>query len=210
MGRRRNLRDRTQRHDAAYRKAKDEGFAARAVYKLRELDSRFRLLAPGKRVLDLGCWPGSWLQYAADKVGAEGIVVGIDLRAVDIALPSWVETVTGDIEQLDPTRALARWGSFDVVLSDMAPQTSGDKATDQWRSEALFERAHWLAAHLLRPGGHFAAKVFQGGRFPELLAGMRRDFQETRAFRAPSSRKSSTEQYLVGRGLRATRQPTSE
>jgi 23S rRNA (uridine2552-2'-O)-methyltransferase len=210
MGRRKNLRDRSQRHDAAYRQAKQEGFAARAVYKLRELDKRFRLLGPGKRVLDLGCWPGSWLQYAAEKVGSEGLVVGIDLRPVDVSLPPWVETVTGDVEHLDLQRVIERWGEFDVVLSDMAPQTSGDKATDQWRSEALFEQAHGLATRLLRPGGHFAGKVFQGGRFPELLAALRAEFQEARAFRAPSSRKSSTEQYLVGRGLRASRRPSGE
>ena len=209
MGRRRKLSDRSHRHDAAYRRAKDEGFAARAIYKLREIDGRFHLLAPGKRVLDLGCWPGSWLQHAAERVGDEGVVVGIDLRAVDLALPPWVETVVGDVEQLEPERVLERWGPFDVVLSDMAPHTSGDKTTDQWRSEALFQRAHTLAVALLRPGGHFAGKVFQGGGFPELLVAMRRDFQEVRAFRAPSSRKTSREQYLIGRGRKAAAAPSS-
>src|SRR5690606_15190938 len=96
------LGDKSARHDAAYRRAKQEGFAARAVYKLEELDRRFHLLAPGRRVLDLGCWPGSWMQYAGQRVGEEGLVVGIDLRPVELALPPWCEAFVADVETLDP------------------------------------------------------------------------------------------------------------
>jgi 23S rRNA (uridine2552-2'-O)-methyltransferase len=206
MGRR-PLHDRSARHDAAYRRAKDEGFAARAVYKLQELDKRFRLLAPGKRVLDLGCWPGSWMQYAAERVGEEGLVVGIDLREVELSLPPWCTSIVGDVEELDPQALLDEHGPFDVVLSDMAPKTSGDRGTDFYRSEALFERALFIATTVLRPGGHFAAKVFQGGAFPQLLTAVRARFSECKPFHARDTRVGSSEQYVVGRGRKGSAPP---
>lgn len=203
MPRRRKLSDRRARHDAAYRRAKDSGFAARAVFKLEELDKRFRLLGPGKHVLDLGCWPGSWMQYAAGKVGEEGLVVGIDLREVELTLPPWCEAIVADAETLDPAVLLERYGAFDVVLSDMAPKTTGDRRSDQFRSEALTRRALKIARAVLRPGGHFAAKVFQGGGFKELLEEVQQAFQEGRAYVSKATRAGSPEQYLVGRGLRS-------
>ena len=104
MARKRKLDDRSARHDAAYRRAKQEGFAARAVYKLQELDQRFSLLGHGRRVLDLGCWPGSWMQHAAQRVGEEGLVIGLDLRPVELALPPWCEAFVVDVDELDPAR----------------------------------------------------------------------------------------------------------
>lgn len=198
----RKLSDRRARHDAAYRRAKDEQFAARAIYKLEQIDRRFRLLARGRRVLDLGCWPGSWLQYAADKVGEDGLVVGIDLKEVEIALPPWVETAVGDVEAIDPAELTDRFGPFDVVLSDMAPHTTGDRHSDQWRSEELFLRALTIARSVLRPGGHFAAKVFQGARFKELIQAVAAAFQTAKPIRPEATRARSLEQYIVGRGLR--------
>jgi 23S rRNA (uridine2552-2'-O)-methyltransferase len=197
------LGDRGARQDAAYRRAKAEGFAARAVFKLEELDKRFKLLVPGRRVLDLGCWPGSWMQYAAERVGPEGFVLGLDLRPVEIALPGWTETRIADVEETDAAALAAELGPFDVVLSDMAPHTTGDKASDQFRSEALCERALLVARTVLRPGGHFAAKLFQGGGFAALLADVRAAFAEGRAVHTEASRAGSREQYLVGRGLKA-------
>lgn len=203
MGRR-PLRDRSARHDAAYRRAKDEGFAGRAVYKLQELDKRFRLIAKGKRVLDLGCWPGSWMQYVSERVGEDGLVVGIDLRPVEVPLPSWCHPFVADVEEIDPADLLARFGPFDVVLSDMAPHTSGDRGTDRFRSEALFERALLLATAVLRPGGHFAAKVFQGGAFPQLISAVRERFSECKPFHTRETRVGSPEQYIVGRGRKGS------
>lgn len=202
MARRGGLGQRSQRHDAAYSRAKREGFAARAVYKLTELDQRFRLLGPRKRVLDLGCWPGSWMQYAAERVGEAGFVVGIDLKPVETPLPPWTASLVADVETLDVEAFKQRFEAFDVVLSDMAPHTTGDRAMDKWRSEELFLRALELATALLRPGGHFAAKVFQGGRFGELGQAVRKSFQESKAFHADATRTHSTEQYIVGRGLK--------
>ncbi len=198
------LGDRGARHDAAYRRAKQEGFAARAVYKLEELDRRFNLLGQGRRVLDLGCWPGSWMQYSADRVGEEGHVVGIDLRPVELALPTWCEAFVADVEELDPRVLLDRFGTFDVVLSDMAPRTIGDNTTDALRSEALFERALELASVVLRPGGHFAGKVFQGGGFTGLLERVRGLFLQTKPFHTKATRAGSAEHYLVGQGRRPT------
>lgn len=207
MGRR-PLHDRRARHDAAYQRAKDEGFAARAVYKLQELDKRFRLLGPGKRVLDLGCWPGSWMQHTAERVGEEGFVLGIDLRPVEIALPSWCTTLVADVEELDPQALVDEHGAFDIVLSDMAPKTSGDRGTDRYRSEALFQRALDIAIVVLRPGGHFAAKVFQGGAFPQLLTAVRKTFSECKPFHTRDTRVGSPEQYVVGRGRKGGATPS--
>ena len=199
MSARPKLSDRAARHDAAYKRAKQENFAARAIYKLEEIDRRFGLLRPGARVLDLGCWPGSWIQYVAQRVGPEGSILGVDLRSVAIALPPSAVTVVADVFEWAPPADRP----FDVVLSDMAPQTTGDRHNDQWRSEELALRAIELATQALRPGGHVVVKVFQGGRFPELLAALRRAFQEARPYHAKNTRVTSTEQYLVGRGLKA-------
>jgi len=199
------LSDKASRHDAAYLRAKRENYAARAIYKLEEIDKRFHLLRPGQRVLDLGCWPGSWMQYAAQKVGDTGLVVGIDLRPVTVAFAANVYHSVADVWEWTPA-LLASEGQevrFDLVVSDMAPQTTGDKHTDQYRSEALAARALELARQALRPGGHLVAKVFQGGQFPELLKQWREAFQETKPYHAKNTRVGSTEQYLVGRGLRA-------
>lgn len=201
------LGDRSARHDAAYRRAKQEGFAARAVYKLEELDRRFKLLGPRRRVLDLGCWPGSWMQYAAGRVGEEGLVIGLDLRPVELALPEWCEAFVADVDELDPQTLLDRFGPFDVVLSDMAPKTIGDATTDRLRSEALFERALDIAMVVLRPGGHFAGKVFQGGGFGGLIERMREAFSQHKPFHTKGTRTGSAEHYLVGQGRRASSSP---
>jgi 23S rRNA (uridine2552-2'-O)-methyltransferase len=201
---RRKLGDRRARRDHAYRQAKDQGYAARAVFKLEELDKKFKLLVPGRRVLDLGCWPGSWMQYAAQRVGEDGFVLGLDLRRVELALPSWAKAGVADVEELDPAKLVEQFGDFDVVVSDMAPKTSGDRASDQFRSEALVERALVFAQTVLRPGGHFAAKVFQGPGFQELLKQVRASFSECKSFHTTATRAGSKEQYIVGRGLKAS------
>lgn len=198
------LGDKRNRHDPAYLRAKKENFAARAIYKLEELDQKFRLIKPGMAVLDLGCWPGSWLQYAVQKAGPEATLVGIDLKPVEIALPSNVQTFVGDVTKLKLDRLVERFGRFDLVLSDMAPNTTGNKDFDIPASEDLFLRALDIASATLRIGGHFCAKVFQGGRFPELLREVERRFQQGRAYRCEHTRKTSREQYVVGRGLKAS------
>jgi 23S rRNA (uridine2552-2'-O)-methyltransferase len=159
-------------------------------------------LSPGRKVLDLGCWPGSWMQYASDRVGEHGLVVGIDLKALEIALPTWCESIVADVYELRPEQLVERYGPFDVVVSDMAPHTIGDRTTDQLRSEELTRRAFEFACGALRPGGHFAAKVFQGGGLKALLTDVQAAFQEGRSFHAQASRTQSRELYVVGRGLK--------
>ena len=204
MAARKGLGDKRNRHDPAYLRAKRENFAGRAVYKLEEIDQRFRLIKPGAQILDLGCWPGSWLQYAVDKAGDEATLVGIDLAPVEIALPANVTTFVGDVTKLKLERVVERFGRFDLVLSDMAPNTTGNKDYDISASEDLFARALDVASACSRIGAHFCAKVFQGGRFGELLREVESRYQQAKAYRCANTRKQSREQYIVGRGLKGS------
>ncbi len=200
------LRDRRTRHDGYYRQAKDRRYAARSVFKLEELDKRFSLLKPGRRVLDLGCRPGSWLQYACARVGDRGHVVGLDREPLEIALPPNATTLTGDVLSIDPSELRAALpgdaGCFHLVLSDMAPDTSGVAFTDQVRSVELFTRALDLAVALGCPGGSFLGKLFMGEGFQETLARVRQQFKRAKTVRPKATRSSSTEVYLVGTGLK--------
>jgi len=196
------LEDRSVRRDRFHQKAKKEGYLARAVYKLEELDTKFHLFAPGQRVLDLGCAPGSWLQYARSKVGDKGVLVGLDrgpLRG-DVA---GARIVVGDVLTIDPAVLKGDVTAFDVVLSDMAPDTSGVRSLDQARSEMLFERALEIAIAVLAPGGNFAGKLFQGPDFKRLLEAVRARFATAKTMKPESSRQISIEQYVVGKGFKA-------
>jgi 23S rRNA (uridine2552-2'-O)-methyltransferase len=195
------LSDRGKRHDTFFQRARQKGFVARSVFKLEELDHRFRLFRKGARVLDLGCRPGSWLQYAAKAAGAEAQLVGVDRTPLDIALPGCREVV-GDVFELEPQALLGPLAAFDVVLSDMAPDTSGVRFVDQTRSEALFERALVIAEQTLAPGGHFVGKLFQGGEFQQLVKRTRQGFTEVRIVKPEGSRTESMEQYVVALGWR--------
>jgi len=191
------LADRSVRRDRFHQKAKREGYLARAVYKLSELDERFEIFAPAQRVLDLGCAPGSWLQYARSKVGERGVLVGLDrqpLRA-DVA---GARIVVGDVMTIDPAEL---GGPVDVVLSDMAPDTSGIRSLDQARSEALFERALEIAVAVLAPTGNFVGKLFQGPDFKKLTEDVRKRFTVMKTAKPASSRQISIEQYVIGKGF---------
>jgi 23S rRNA (uridine2552-2'-O)-methyltransferase len=190
------LGDRNQRHDAFHQKAKKEGFAARAVYKLQEIDEKHHLFRPGQSVLDLGCRPGSWLQYARRKVGERPLLVGIDREPLAITIPN-SEIVIGDIFKVTPGDLAFGLAGFEVVLSDMAPDTSGIRSLDQARSEALFERALDLCDALLLPGGHFVGKLFQGPDFQRIIKRCRATFTKAVTAKPESSRKDSIEQYVV-------------
>jgi len=195
------LGDRGKRHDPFYRRAKRESFAARSVYKLEEIDRRFRLLRPGARVLDLGCRPGSWLQYAARAVGERGALVGVDREPLDVAVPR-ARIEVGDVFAIDIPRLLGDLSHFDVVLSDMAPDTTGVRSLDQARSEALFERALAIAEATLAAHGGFVGKLFQGPAWTQLLSRARARFDEVRTVKPEGSRKESIEQYVVGVNFR--------
>jgi 23S rRNA (uridine2552-2'-O)-methyltransferase len=192
------LKDRKHRQDGFYRKAKAEQFASRAVYKLEEIDRRFHLLKKGFRVLDLGCWPGSWMQYTAQRVGPVGRVTGVDLKPVDLVLPRWTRTVTGNVNDMDPAVLVDdEVPAYDAVLSDMAPKTSGIRISDVARSFDLYVRALEIAEAVLRPGGHFVGKLFQGGGFDEALRRTKKAFKRVKTLKPRGSRSQSMELYVV-------------
>jgi 23S rRNA (uridine2552-2'-O)-methyltransferase len=196
------LADRSVRRDRFHQKAKKQGFLARAVYKLEEIDEKFDLFAPGQRVLDLGCAPGSWLQYVRGKVGDRGMLVGLD-RGPLRGVVAGARIVVGDVMTIDPKELLGELPAFDVVLSDMAPDTTGIRSLDQARSEALFERALELAVALLAPGGNFVGKLFQGPDFKKLIEQVRSHFAIAKSAKPASSRQISIEQYVIGKDFRS-------
>ncbi|MEJ2155354.1 MAG: RlmE family RNA methyltransferase [Desulfobacteraceae bacterium] len=185
------------------RKAKKENYAARSVYKLAEIQKKHRLIKKGGRVLDLGCAPGSWLQFAAEKTGPKGEVVGVDLKPVTIKVPGHVTVVTGDIDALFRDGDLPQGSGFSVVLSDMAPATTGNKHADAVRSFVLCETALAVAEKVLRPGGHFVCKIFQGEDFKSFCDSVRERFDKMQIFKPQSSRKGSKEIFIIGLNKKA-------
>jgi 23S rRNA (uridine2552-2'-O)-methyltransferase len=178
------------------------GYRSRAAFKLIQLDDRFHLLKPGMRIVDLGCAPGGWAQIAARRVGAQGRVVGIDLLPTDPIESATL--LTGDFRNTEMAGHIreALGGPADLVLSDMAAPATGHAATDHLRVVALAEGAFAFAESLLKPGGAFVAKVFQGGAEGELLAALKRAFAEVRHAKPAASRAESAETYVVAKGFR--------
>jgi 23S rRNA (uridine2552-2'-O)-methyltransferase len=190
-----------QLNDPYVAEAKRLGYRSRAAFKLIQLDDRFRLLQPGRRVVDLGCAPGGWTQVAVARAGG-GYVVGIDLAATaPLAGALLVQGDAADPAMLTAMRA-ALGGSADLVLSDMAPPATGHAATDHWRAAALAEAAFAVAQDLLAPGGAFVAKVFRGGAEGALLAALKGAFAAVRHAKPPASRAESAETYVVAKGFR--------
>jgi 23S rRNA (uridine2552-2'-O)-methyltransferase len=189
-----------QLNDPYVAAAKVQGWRSRAAFKLIELDERFKLLRPGVRVVDLGAAPGGWIQVAVQR-GA-GTVVALDLLPID-KLPGAV-LLEGDFS--DPAVAAevaaALGGKADLVLSDMAPNTTGHAATDHLRIMALAEAALEFAVDVLAEGGTFVAKVFQGGSEREMLLRLKQSFATVRHAKPPASRKESSELYVVAQGFR--------
>jgi len=191
-----------QLNDPWVAEAKARGFRSRAAFKLLQLDEKAGLLRPGLRVVDLGAAPGGWSQVAAEKVGPKGRVVGIDLLPVE-PLPG-VELLQLDfLEETAPERLRAALGGpADLVLSDMAPGSSGHPATDHLRIMGLAEAALDFAEAVLAPGGGFVAKVWQGGSEKELLERLKRRFAKVRHVKPPASRAESAELFVVATGFR--------
>jgi 23S rRNA (uridine2552-2'-O)-methyltransferase len=199
----RNPQNKYQTADFYARKAKKEEFAARSVYKLKEIQQKYHIIGRGDKVLDLGCAPGSWLKYAAEQVGNTGQVLGIDLKEVNIALPAHVRIFCGDVFDLADHKenmAQAIDSGYHVVLSDMAPSTTGHKETDSARSYQLCRAALDIASVSLLEGGSFVCKIFQGGDFEEFVRSVRTAFDKTKIFKPQSCRKESKEIYIIGKG----------
>lgn len=184
-------------HDRYFKQAKREGYVARSAYKLIELDDKRKIIRPGDRVLDLGCAPGSWLQVAAERVGPKGEVIGIDLRPVAGGFGRNVRTIVGDFTEINPADLLAGGPPANVVLSDMAPNTSGHG--DHFHSVRLCELIVDALPVLLRPGGTLVMKVFEGEAFPPLLDRVKSLFRDVKTIKPRATREMSRETYITAK-----------
>jgi 23S rRNA (uridine2552-2'-O)-methyltransferase len=189
-------------HDHYFKQAKAEGYLARSAFKLQQINEAKRLIRRGQRVLDLGCAPGAWLQVASEIVGEGGTVVGIDLKPISRTIAPNVAHMVADAEKVDPAVLLALGVAeprlFDVVLSDMAPNTTGHG--DDLVSARLCERVLDLCPNLLKPTGNLAMKILEGGETPAVLKRLRQMFTKAMAYKPDASRDVSRETYLIGLG----------
>ena len=193
-----------QLNDPYVKAAKAAGWRSRAAFKILELDERFKLFHPHQRIVDLGAAPGGWTQVAVKRVGERGKVVALDILPMDPVNGATV--LQGDFNEEAAERAVleALDGPADLVMSDIAPNTTGHNATDHLRIIALAELALDFAIRVLAPGGAFVTKVFQGGSEKELLSRLKQNFATVRHVKPPASRKDSSELYVVATGFRSS------
>jgi 23S rRNA (uridine2552-2'-O)-methyltransferase len=187
-------------NDHYAQKARKEHFAARSVYKLEEIDKRFKLIRQGDSMIDLGCSPGSWSQYASLRIGGKGRILGIDLSQMKIDLSNAV-FIKGNILETDMSALLVEHGmpeKVDAVISDMAPKTTGVKFTDQCRSLELCEMALMVARKHLKPGGYFVCKIFDGPDVQHFRADLKKSFKKIEMLKPESTRKESKEFFFIG------------
>ncbi len=197
-----------ERKDHFHQRDNREGFRSRAAYKLAELQRSHRLLRPGQRVADLGCWPGGWLQVAAAAVGPSGRVVGVDLAAIDPPLENEnVIALCGDIAEgrVEEEILAALGGPADVLLSDAAPKLTGVRAVDRAREETLLESVEARVPRLLRPGGKLLLKILEGPEAQVIDRRIRGGFERAKTVKVSASRPGTTERYLLARGYRGAR-----
>ena len=193
-----------QRKDAFYKKAKAAGYRSRAAYKLLECNRVWRFVQRGDRVIDLGAWPGGWLQVAAAAVGPAGRVVGIDLVRLDPLPESNVHVIHGDVNDPACRQAVldALGGPADAVLSDMAPKLSGVRETDEARAADLSRLALRSCTRLLEPGGALFLKTFMNADRPAFMAELRAAFENVQTSRPEATRKGSAETYVLATGYK--------
>ncbi|MEM1024061.1 MAG: RlmE family RNA methyltransferase [Myxococcota bacterium] len=213
---------RYNKQDRFHQRAKDEQYAARSVYKLEEIDRRYDVIGRGDKIVDVGCAPGSWLQYLARAVGKKGCVVGYDLEPVTVNAGSNVRAFEANIEELDPERVLRELAELSaelrkkpapasvppsfgahVFVSDMAPKLSGVRDADQAKQAELVGTALDLALAVLLEGGHFVAKMFQGRDTDPLLDRAKHAFEKVRFIKPEATREGSREVFIVALGLKA-------
>lgn len=192
-------------NDHYARKAKQENFAARSIYKLEEIDNRYKIIHAGDYVMDLGASPGSWAQYASKKIGEKGKILGIDLKPVTVSLPNAV-FIVADLNELndDVIHQFIKSSNqklFDCVISDMAPNTSGNKFVDQARSYDLCVLALETAKKFLKPNGNFVCKMFEGEDTMLFRDELKKYFTEVHILRPKSTQSSSKEMFMVGKAF---------
>ncbi len=191
--------------DHYFNKAKNENYLARSIYKLEEIDEKYKILQPGMLVVDFGYHPGSWIQYTSEVIGDTGKVVGIDVREVNKKLSGVknVRVYQKDIFEIQDLKHLDVDSQFDVVLSDMAPNTTGIKSLDQDRSLGLVESVFGLLPKFLRPGGHFVIKVFDSQHAQNFLKEQKNLFKEFHYLKPKSTRSISKEFFVIGKNFKA-------
>lgn len=183
--------------------AKKEGYPARSVYKLQEINQKQLVVHRAARVLDVGAAPGSWSLWLSRHLGPGGEVVAVDLNPLDLdSLPANLTEITGDIYDEQIQRRIAAAAPFDAVVSDAAPATSGNRTIDTSRSAGLVEFLIYMLPSWLVPEGNFVAKIFQGGEEQQLLRTLREQFSSAKMFKPKACRKDSFETYLIGTGYR--------
>ncbi len=183
------------------KKAKTDGYAARSIYKLDEIDKKFNLIKLGNNILDLGCAPGSWSQYISEKVGINGRVVGIDYKMITVN-PKNAVFIHGNFLREHNQDKIKELGKYDGIVSDMAPDTTGDKLTDCFGSSDLVETALDFAFIHLKIGGFFVAKIFQGGNELEIMSKLKETFETAKWFKPDSCRKKSFEIFMIASGYK--------
>lgn len=197
-----------QRKDAFYQRAKAVGYRSRAAFKLLQLAERHRFFHRGDRVVDIGAWPGGWLQVAAQHVGPTGRAIGVDVQPIEPLPNRTVITLVGDITDRRTQERVTEscGGKADVLLSDLAPKLSGVRARDEAQAQALTECVLRLAEQVLRPGGTLVIKLFMGSELPRFVARLRALYRDVRTTRPAATRKESSEIYAVATGFRGTPQ----
>lgn len=191
------------RKDRFYDKAKEKGYASRAYFKLEQIQKKYRILRPGDHVVDLGCAPGGWIQIVENLVGKSGKIFGIDLLPVTISPKEKTVIVQGDIyDESVISQIKETLGRVNVVISDMAPDTSGVKFRDSYLSYELADRALEIARAVLGKGGHLVTKIFPGEEFAGFKKELQNHFEKVVQYRPEATRKTSIEVYLVGMGFK--------
>lgn len=191
--------------DYYYKKAKKENFLARSIYKLEEIDDKYKVIRKNDSIMDMGYFPGSWIQYTSKKVGADGKVIGVDIKPVNKTLmrePN-VTVFEKDIFDVQELSEIGMDGKFDVIVSDMAPNTTGIRSVDQDRSLNLVEMVFYLAPKFLRHGGNIVIKVFDSNKAQMYLKEQRKLFNEFHFLKPKSTRSVSKEFFVIGKGFKA-------
>ena len=193
-----------RKRDPYYKKAKDENYRSRASYKLKQLDKKFKIMKEGNTVVDLGAAPGGWSQVALEKVGEEGIVVGVDLNRIKPFKEENFHGIKGDFTTDEIQNQIMEiiGGKTKVLIADASPQLCGIKNLDQLRSIDLINVVIEIADNILEDKGNLVMKVFQGPEYKSMLTDLKKKFRQVKTTKPPSSRKKSSEMYVVGLGYK--------
>ncbi len=196
------------RRDYYRRLAKEQGYSSRAAYKLLEIDNSFHIFKKGLKVLDIGCYPGGWLQVASSKVGRTGLVIGIDVRRVDYNASNvkLIEASVEDDELLERLHSMLNNSKVDLILSDISPNISGVWSLDHARQIYLSKRVLGITDALLISNGNAVLKVFDGDMLKDFISEVKSRFNRVHIYKPKSSRKESSEQYLICLGYKLVRQ----